>query len=122
MIDKTMLELVDRLVATTNRATKAEYEAEFYKNQLEDEHKAFTEATDLIKKLEAENQSLNDKLEEQKNSTSYWYNEARKFEKELKEYKGKTTSEEAKHLAEVMANRTITADVHEKMGFAGAEV
>ena len=86
MIDKTILELTDRVTAYATRATKAEYEAEFYKNQLEDEHKAFTEATDLIKKLEAEIAELNATIESKEKTISYYYKENRRLEEELKKY------------------------------------
>ena len=86
MIDKTILELTDRVAAYAIRATKAEHEAEFLKNQLEAEAKLTKEATDLVKKLNEENESLCKKLEEQKESTSYWYKEANKFEEELKKH------------------------------------
>ena len=86
MIDKTILELTDRVAAYAIRATKAEYEVEFLKNQLEDEAKALTEATDLIKKLEAEIAELNATIESKEKTISYYYKENRRLEEELKKY------------------------------------
>ena len=86
MIDKTVLELVDRLVATSNRATKAESDLA----DLEEQYQQLEDALDVAKtrnlKLNAEIESLSKKLEEQKDSTSYWYKEAKKFEEELKKH------------------------------------
>lgn len=119
MIDKTVLELVDRLVATNTRAAKAEIEAEKWKDQTALNMTKLSDADAVNATLRQEIQSLNKKLEEQKNSTSFWYNEAQKFEKELKEYKGKKASEEANQIAKAVANRVITAEMHNNMQFEG---
>ena len=86
MIDKTILELTDRVAAYAVRATKAESDLANLAEQYQQLKDALDEAKTRILKLNAENESLCKKLEEQKDSTSYWYKEAKKFEEELKKH------------------------------------
>lgn len=93
MIDKTVLELVDRLVATTKRATMAETEAEKWKNQNAVNIAKLSEADAKIATLTGSIQELEAKVKSQESSKLFWYNEAQKFEKQLKELKDDTVGD-----------------------------
>lgn len=87
MIDKTVLELVDRLVATNTRATQAEIEAEKWKDQNASTVVQLGEANSQILVLQAEVKALQEKLKESGKSMEYWADKAWQFEKELKKLK-----------------------------------
>lgn len=93
MIDKTVLELVDRLVATSNRAALAEYLLDVAKETIESNTKEMEKATDALKQAKDEIISLTGEMEKEKESTNrtinYWADKAHKLEKELKALKEK---------------------------------
>lgn len=97
MIDKTVLELVDRLVATSNRAAVAEQELERATETIENNAKEIEKAQNIIFSLKADLTTLKEQIEKEKESTNrtinYWADKATKLEKEmkaLKEAKGDT--------------------------------
>ena len=91
MIDKTVLELVDRLVATSNRAAIAESENERLKTEIERTDKLLDDARRAIKETTDSLITLKEELEEEKKhnseTISYWYVRANKLEKELEALK-----------------------------------
>lgn len=76
-----ILELVDRLVATNNRAAIAEASVAALTDQLNKSTEAVQEAT---KKLD----ELNKEISSKDHTITFLYNENQKLEKELKELKG----------------------------------
>lgn len=94
MIDKTVLELVDRLVATSNRACLAESALETAKATLEENLKALDNAQNTILELRNTLVEMKVQMEQEKESTTrsinYWADKATKLEKELKEAKNDT--------------------------------
>lgn len=85
MIDKTMLELVDRLVATTNRATKAEYEANLWRSNCDATEINLNLAKDEIDKLKAEIQSLKNDIEIKDDTICRQYAAKEKLKERIKE-------------------------------------
>lgn len=84
MIDKTVLELVDRLVSTTARLAKTEQKAAELNVANIDLHQSLAADENKIKDLEEEVESLNATIKEKESVISFWYERATKFEKELK--------------------------------------
>lgn len=84
MIDKTVLELVDRLVSTTERLTKAEHKAAELNGANINLHLSLGVAEGKIKDLTEEVASLKATIKEKESVISFWYERATKFEKELK--------------------------------------
>ena len=91
MIDKTVLELVDRLVATSNRAALAESALETTKATLEENLKTLNNAQNTILGLQQTLVEMKEQMEKEKESTNrtinYWANKATKLEDELKALK-----------------------------------
>ena len=87
MIDKTVLELVDRLVATANRATKAEAKIDDITAKLVAARDELDNARTQIADLNVQIKNLKEEVESKQESARFWCNEARKAEAELK--KGK---------------------------------
>ena len=88
--DGTILELVDRLVATNNRATLAESKLEMMAADLAI---ANVNLEDCKEELEAAKEEINKFKEEaasKSKTINYWADKAIKFEKELKELKHDT--------------------------------
>ena len=98
MIDKTVLELVDRLVAMSNRAALAEYLLDVAKETIESNTKEMEKATDAIKQARDEIISLTEEMKKEKEShtrsINYWADKANKFEAELKAFKEKQNDTE----------------------------
>lgn len=100
MKDKTMLELIDRLVATNNRLTMAEAEVEKWKAENELKAATLEAAQNMITSLNYDAEKLNGTIKEKEDSVSYWYRKANQLEKELNELKqmvSVTTGGEAPH-------------------------
>lgn len=114
-MDKTMLELVDRLVATANKAIMAEMEVEKWKERNAVTTANLDKANEQITSLKKEIEDRETQLDEMNHSKSYWYHEWLKLDKEIKDLKSKQATEVAKHTAEAIENRTITAEIHENM-------
>lgn len=91
MIDKTVLELVDRLVATSNRAVLAEYMLDIAKETIESNTEEMNKATETLKKAKEEILALTEEAKKEKESTTrsinYWADKATKLEDELKALK-----------------------------------
>ena len=91
MIDKTVLELVDRLVATSNRAAVAERENEQLKADIEAAQKQIDDATLKLTNLNSMLVTIKEEMQKEKESTTrsinYWADKATKLEKELKALK-----------------------------------
>ena len=91
MIDKTVLELVDRLVATANKATKAESKVDDLTAKLVAAKEDIDKATTQINWLNERITDMEKQLMEKNDSVAFWYNEARKAEAKLE--KGKHEEE-----------------------------
>lgn len=93
-----ILELVDRLVATSNRAALAEYLLDVAKETIESNTKEMEKATDALKQAKDEIISLTEEMEKEKEShtrsINYWADRANKFEAELKALKEKQNDSE----------------------------
>lgn len=87
MIDKTVLELVDRLVSTTARLTKAEQKAAELNVVNIGLHQNLADAEGKIKDLEEEVETLKATIKEKDSVISFWYERATKFEEEQKKLK-----------------------------------
>lgn len=100
MKDKTMLELIDRLVATNNRLTMAEAEVEKWKANYDVVALKLDAAQKTITSLNYDAEKLKGTITEKEDSVSYWYRKANQLEKELNELKqmvSVTTGGEAPH-------------------------
>ena len=100
MKDKTMLELIDRLVATNNRLTMAEAEVEKWKADYAVVDLKLDAAQKTITSLNYDAEKLKGTITEKEDSVSYWYRKANQLEKELNELKqmvSVTTGGEAPH-------------------------
>jgi len=90
MIDKTVLELVDRLVAENARRVKAEAMNEMLNTKVKD----LIAIRDVLESDRDELKGMLKEAEEQIKSRTdamnYWADKANKFEKELKEAKDDT--------------------------------
>lgn len=84
MIDKTVLELVDRLVSTTARLTKAESEATEWKGKAALNLAKLDAAEGENARLTEEVASLKATIKEKESVISFWYEKATKFEEKLK--------------------------------------
>ncbi len=87
MIDKTILELTDRVAAYAVRAAKAEYEVEKWKAEYEVMALKLDAAQKTITSLNYDAEKLKENIKEKEDSVSYWYRMANQLEKELKEVK-----------------------------------
>ena len=85
-----ILELVDRLVATSNRMAVAEHDLADLTEQFHQLEDALSVSKERIAALEAE-------VANQKTTISYQYDERRKLEKELKAFKDKQKEDESYH-------------------------
>ena len=92
MIDKTMLELVDRLVATNNRAAKAETMVGMMKAQLEDMTKTMEEATKTIHELNEQIRSLKNDIEIKDDTICRQYAAKEKLKERIKELEQNDTN------------------------------
>ena len=77
-----ILELVDRLIATSNRMAVAEHDLEELTEQFHQLEDALSVAKERIAALELE-------LKNRDSTVSYWYQKSTQFEKELEELKAK---------------------------------
>lgn len=84
MIDKTVLELVDRLVSTTARLTKAEQKAAELNVANINLHQSLAADENKIKDLTEEVESLKATIKEKDSVINYWFEKATKLEEELK--------------------------------------
>ena len=86
-----ILELVDRLVAMSNRAALAEYLLDVAKETIESNTKEMETATETLKKAKEEILALTEEMKKEKEShtrsINYWADRANKFEAELKALK-----------------------------------
>lgn len=86
-MENTILELVDRLVATNTRMAIAERELEAAKTAMAKMVKEQDEANEALGKQQTEIIALHEKIDELYKSINWWANRANKFEAELKELK-----------------------------------
>ena len=100
----TLLELVDRLVATTNRATKAETEVEMLKRTIADLGDKLATAKEDYERCKDINAGLVETIKSKDNTITWGYNERVKVIKEnealraeLKEFKDKQAEDESYH-------------------------
>jgi len=90
-MENTILQLVDLLVATSNRAALAEQANETFKETIENSRKALDEAQNMILELRNSLVMMKEEMEKEKESTTrsinYWADKATKLEAELKALK-----------------------------------
>ena len=93
-----ILELVDRLVAMSNRAALAEYLLDVAKETIESNTKEMETATETLKKAKEEILALTEEMKKEKEShtrsINYWADKANKFEAELKALKEEVAKKE----------------------------
>ena len=84
MIDKTVLELVDRLIATSNRAAVAERDLEAAKKALGNDIVEIDSLKAQISDLNNTIAQLKDDIKSKNDSVSFWYKRANDGDAELK--------------------------------------
>ena len=118
MIDKTVLELVDRLVATTNRCSMVEAKLDLITSDLAATKAELEKVKEDYENCKEINRGLCETIKSKDNTISWGYNERVKVEKELdkvraelKEFKDKQTEDESYHTSSVATARPAASEV-----------